>query len=66
MELVLLNLECLWDARITGIGKETWPALHRMFGSSSHRTLSPVLVGSASKLIYVSVDESRHGLLRCG
>jgi hypothetical protein len=64
-ELVQPGLERLWYPRISGMGKETWPAPHRTFGGS-HRTGSPVLVGSASILVYVSVDGSRHGCFGAG
>jgi hypothetical protein len=48
VELVSLNLECLWDPTITGIGRRR--GLQRTAPSGgSHRVLSPVVVGSASK-----------------
>lgn len=60
MELAAPSLECLWDARITGMGKETWPAWEGSFGSSDGH---PFWLEARQN---VSVDESRHGCFGAG
>jgi hypothetical protein len=58
VELVPLNLECLWNPTITWMGRQGGRQCSLHWGS--HRVLSPVVVVSASKLDG-DLDESRHG-----
>jgi hypothetical protein len=58
VELVSLNLECLWDPTISSMGRRRGP--HRTAPSGVLTGLSsPVVVGSASN--WTVLVQSRHG-----